>query len=106
MENYNFMPAVKCPHCGHVNHPEISGWGGQFNTRTKGCRKCGKDYTLVVYAQATTEPDISMEVSSLENRIEDLRKKIYLRRQGLIERSELLARELITIEASLAGNQN
>ena len=102
----NFHPAVKCPHCGKTNRPAISGWGGQFNTRTKECKYCNKEYTLVVYTEGTTEIDISLQISNLRGKIDYFRKRTYEIRNKLINKTAELAQEYIRTEASTRGRQN
>jgi len=105
-QNYNFMPAIKCPHCGKTNHPEISGWGGRFNTRSKVCRHCGLEYTLVVYAEATLEKDVSMSVRQYRDRIAYYRRRAYELLNKLINKAADYADEFIRIESSTGGRQN
>lgn len=102
----NFQPMVKCPVCGHANHPEISGWGGSFNTRTKECRKCGAEYTLVVYTEATLERDISLDIVSLRSKIDHYRKRVYELRTKLVNKAAEWAKEYIRVKAGTGGNQN
>ena len=102
----NFHPAVKCPHCGGTNRPAISGQGGQFNTRTKYCKHCEKDYTLVVYVEATTEVDATLQVSGLRSRISHYRERIYELRNKLTNKAAEFAEEYVMVEASTRGRQN
>ena len=102
----NFMPSVKCPHCGKANNPAISGWGGRFNTRTKVCRHCDREYTLVVYAEATLEKDVSMNICHYRGRIDYYRKRTHELLSKLINRCAEYAEEFIRVEAAAGGRQN
>lgn len=102
----NFMPAVKCPYCGKTNHPAISGWGGQFNTRTKYCRHCGEPYTFVVCADATTEPDISLAIATLGIKIDYLRQRTYECKNNLSNKYSDWAEEFLRVESGSRGKQN
>ena len=104
--DYNFMPAVKCPHCGKTNHPEISGWGGRFNTRTKVCRHCSLEYTLVVYAEATLEKDVSMGVRRYRDKIAYYRGRTYELLNRLVNKTAEYAEEFIRVQSSVGGGQN
>ena len=104
--DHNFMPAVKCPHCGKTNHPEISGWGGRFNTRAKMCRHCSLEYTLVVYAEATLEKDVSMEVRRYRDKIAYYRRRTYELLNKLASRMAEYAEEFIRVQSSVGGRQN
>lgn len=75
--DYNFLPAIKCPYCNKLNHPEISGFGGELSTRIKFCRHCEKEYRLLVYSFA--DKDINNTTYAINNkrkRIEYLKKRI------------------------------
>jgi len=102
----NFMPAVKCPHCGKTNHPEISGWGGRFNTRTKVCRHCGLDYTLVVYVEATLERDVSLKVCLYRDKVAYYRGRTYELLNRLMNKAAEYAEEFIRVQSSVGGRQN
>lgn len=105
--NLNFMPAVKCPHCGKLAHPEISGWGGELSTRTKYCRSCEKEYRLLVYSFVDTEIDnTSCEINSKRSRIEYLKQRIREKLHKITNKEAEWAEEFMRVEASTGGKQN
>ena len=104
--DYNFMPAVKCPHCGKTNRPAISGWGSTFNTRTKYCKYCEKEYTLVVYVESSTERDICRDVNYYKGRIDYYRKRTYELVNKLTNKAAEYAEEFLRVESGSRGRQN
>jgi len=103
----NFMPAIKCPYCGKPAHPAISGWGGTLSTRTKCCRHCGQEYTLVVYAYADTDTTVTpVKLNQMRRHIQILKERIARAQEKLIDRAADLADELIREMASSRGRQN
>lgn len=105
--NYNFMPAVRCPHCGKLAHPEISGWGGELSTRIKFCRYCGQEYRLVVYSFADKEVGVTTGlIHSYEDRIEYLKQRMREKLEGVRNREAEWAEEFLRIEMSTGGQQN
>lgn len=104
----NFNPTIRCPHCGGFNRPSISGWGREgLNNRLHTCKHCGKEYTVVIYVETSTDYKISdMHLSALKSRIEARKDQIKAAESGLVSRAEGLARELIRVEASSRGSQN
>ena len=103
----NFQPAVPCPHCGFVNRPAISGWGGELSTRHKVCKRCELEYTLIVYATSskdlTTTP---VQINMMKRRIELLKQRIARVQGKLIDTAADLADELIRQMANEAGRKN
>jgi len=91
----DFHPAVKCPHCKKVNRPAISGWGSTFNTRTKWCKYCQQEYTLVVFAEGTLDPDISMDLSIMRGKINRIKEILFRRKVALHEKIIKLSDEYI-----------
>jgi len=107
MENYNFMPAVHCPYCGKLAHPEISGWGGKVSTRTKFCRYCEKEYTLVVYSYADIDGTLTpTKLNQMRRDIKHLKERIAHEQGKLILEGADLADELIRVMASSKGKNN
>ena len=106
MENFN--PTVRCPHCGGVNRPSISGWGRQgLNNRQHMCKHCQKEYTVVVYVETSTDYKISdMHISALKSRIKTRKEQIKEMESGLVSEANGLAREYLRVEASAGGRQN
>ena len=103
----NFQPAVKCPYCGKTNRPAISGWGGTLSTRTKACKFCGKEYTLVVYSYADTDTTVTpVKVNMMKRDIQLIKERIAREQGKLINRAADLAEELISTMASSRGRQN
>jgi len=106
-ESYNFMPAVKCPYCGKLAHPQISGWGGELSTRTKYCRYCGQQYRLVVYATTDTEiQSTTAQVNSYLDRIDYLKQRIREKLNKVNNRCAEFAEEFLRVEMSVGGKQN
>ncbi|MBA7499221.1 hypothetical protein ES704_01961 [subsurface metagenome] len=105
--NYNFMPAVKCPHCGKLAHPEISGWGGELSTRVKYCRYCQQEYRLVVFSFTDKEIDsTTCRINSEIDRIKYLKQRIKEKLNNIANKSAEWAEEFIRVEASTGGKQN
>ena len=103
----NFMPAVNCPYCGNLAHPEISGWGGKISTRTKYCRRCKREYTLVVYSYADTDNTFTpTKLNQMRRDIKHLKKRIAHEQEKTILEGADLASELIRVMASERGRQN
>jgi len=101
------MPGVKCPHCGKTNHPEISGWGGQMSTRTKFCRSCGGEYTLVVYSYADTDTTFTpTKLNQMKRDIKHLKERIAHQQGKIMLEGADLAEELTRVMASSGGRQN
>jgi hypothetical protein len=105
--NYNFMPAVKCPYCGKLAHPEISGWGGTLSTRTKFCRYCENEYTLVVYSYADTDNIVTpTKLNQMKRHIRLLKERIAREQMKVISHSADLADEVVRVMAVSKGRQN
>lgn len=104
----NFNPRVKCPYCGFVNKPSISGWGSEgMNTRLHNCKRCNNEYTVIIYTEASTDYKISaMHLSALRSKIEARKQQIKEMESGLVREATGLAKEYIRVEASTGGNQN
>lgn len=107
IQDLNFQPAVKCPHCGKTSRPAISGWGGTLSTRTKGCHHCGQEYTLVVYSYADTDGTVTpVRLNQMKRHIQLLKERIAREQLKLINESADLADELLLVMASSRGRQN
>ena len=107
MQDLNFQPAVKCPHCGRTSHPAISGWGGTLSTRTKACHFCGKEYVLVVYSYADTDATVTpVRLNQMKRDIQLLKKRIAHEQGKIIVEGADLAGELIRVMASSKGRNN
>jgi len=105
--DYNFMPAVHCPHCGRLAHPEISGWGGELSTRTKYCRFCQKEYRLLVYSFADTDiENTTSAINSNIDRIKYLKQRINEKLNKVVNKRAEWAEEFIRVDASTGGRQN
>ena len=106
MENFN--PTIKCPHCGGVNRPSISGWGrAGLNNRQHTCKHCNEDYTVVVYVEASKNLEISDgHISAIKSKIKYQKARIKEMEQGLVNDSVEVAKEFIRVEASTYGKQN
>jgi len=104
----NFNPTIRCPHCGGVNRPSISGWGREgLNNRLHNCKNCGEEYTVVIYVETSTDYKISdMHISALKSRIEVRKEQIKAMESGLVSQAAAFAKEYIRVEASTGGNQN
>lgn len=107
MSDHNFMPAVRCPHCDGLVHPEISGWGGKVSTRTKICRHCEREYTLVVYAYADIDGTFTpTKLNEMKRDIQDLKKRIAHEQGKIIVKGADIADELVRVMASSKGRSN
>lgn len=61
----NFLPNIRCPHCGHFMVACVSGYGRTgYNTRGKQCPKCKAEFVVEVIVAAAkvgnTPDDITM----------------------------------------------
>jgi ribosomal protein S27AE len=82
MDN-NFLPNIKCPHCGANIVVAISGFGSELNTRKKLCSKCNRPFFLQILVQTTLYKEVmDGELNSYKNRISFLNKQ---RRKSLTE---------------------
>jgi len=103
----NFMPAVKCPYCGKLVHPAISGWGGELSTRVKCCRYCEKEYRLVVYSFADKEVGVTTgSIHFYQNKIEYLKQRIREKLNKVRNEYAEWAEEFLRVEQSTGGKQN
>ena len=104
----NFNPAVKCPHCGKVNRPSISGWGREgLNNRQHTCKHCDEDYTVVVYVETSKDLKISDgHISAIKSKIKYQKVRIREMEQDLLNTNVEIAKEFIRVEASTGGKQN
>ena len=101
-QDYNFQPVVRCPSCNGVNKPLISGWGREgLNTRFKTCKRCGLDYTLILYAKASLDPSIIEEIKVLEYEVKCLKERAYRRKDELLNERQEWKIELIKIQLIL-----
>ena len=107
IQDLNFQPAVKCPHCGKTSHPAISGWGGTLSTRTKTCHFCEKEYVLVVYSYASTDNVVTPQrLNQMKRHIKSLKERIAHKQDKIIVEGADLADELIRVMASSGGRNN
>ncbi len=106
MENFN--PTIRCPNCGGVNKPSISGWGREgLNNRWHTCKHCGEDYVVVVYVETSKDLEIADgHISAIKSKIKYQKGRIKEMEQGLINTSAEIAKEYIRLEASTGGKQN
>ncbi len=106
MENFN--PTVRCPRCGGVNRPSISGWGREgLNNRLHTCKHCNKDYTVVVYVETSKDLEISDgHISDIKSKTKYQKARIKEMEKGLLNDSVEVAKEFIRVEASTYGHQN
>jgi len=105
--NQNFQPIIKCPHCGRVAHPEISGWGGELSTRVKDCRHCGQVYRLLVYSFTDKEIDCTTGyINGKRSRIEYLKKRIREKLAKITNKEADWAEEFLRVNAICGGKQN
>ena len=54
----NFLPNIKCPHCGTSLVTSISGFGSELNIREKECYKCHKPYFVHIYVTTSIEKTV------------------------------------------------
>jgi len=103
----NFLPNVRCPHCGKVRPVSISGFGGELNIREKRCPHCGRDYKVAVLVTSHGDiPDSEADgaISELKSRLKWLRQQrkknayiLYMQVQEarrILEESEELAKRM------------
>lgn len=105
--NYNFQPLVKCPYCGKVQHPCISGFGGELSTRVKICHYCEKEYRLITYSFVDTDIEsTTCSINNKKDRINYLKRRIHEKINKITNEKAEWAEEFIRIEASTNGKQN
>ena len=104
----NFNPTVRCPHCGGINKPSISGWGRKgLNSRLHQCKHCLEDYVVLIYVETSTDYKVSdMHIRAIKSRIEARIEQIKEMESGLVGEATALAKEYLRVEASTGGNQN
>lgn len=56
----NFLPNIKCPHCGANIVIAISGFGSELNTREKFCSKCNRTFFVHILVQTTLYKELWM----------------------------------------------
>ena len=92
----NFLPNVKCPHCGANVVVAISGFGNELNTREKVCSKCNRPFFLHILVQTTLYKEVmDGEINSYKNRISFLNK----------QRKKSLTEQLVNYEIAKKINQ-
>jgi phage FluMu protein Com len=110
MSNLNLnglVPTIKCPHCDKINHPIISGWGGELSTRTKACKFCKLEYRLITYSFADTNiGETTCLINLKKSRIEFLKERIHKTLNKIIDKEYEWAKEYLRIEQSSGGKQN
>lgn len=85
----NFLPNIKCPHCGANIVVAISGFGSELNTREKFCGKCNRPFFVHILVQTTLYKEVmDGEINSYKNRIKFLNK----------QRKESLTKQLVNYE--------
>ena len=83
--NGNFLPNIKCPHCGKSIVTSLSGFSSELAIREKFCNKCNKPYFLQVFV--TTSLNKSIE----DGKINGVKRAI----MSLKERRKLTYIELL-----------
>ena len=92
----NFLPNIKCPHCGANVVVAISGFGSELNTREKFCSKCNRPFFVHILVQTTLYKEVvDGEINSYKSRIKFLNK----------QRKESLAEQLINYEIAQGFKQ-
>lgn len=87
----NFLPNIKCPHCGANIVIAISGFGSELNTREKFCSKCNKTFFVHILVQTTLYKEVvDGEINSYKHRIAFLNQ----------QRKKVLAERLIDYETA------
>lgn len=72
----NFLPNIKCPHCGANLVTSLSGFGSELNVREKQCYRCHKLYFLHVYVIANLHKAIlDGDIRQAKDRMKWLRKQ-------------------------------
>lgn len=92
----DFLPNIKCPHCGINIIVAISGFGSELNTREKFCSKCNRPFFVHILVQSTLYKEVTDgEINSYKSRIKFLNK----------QRKKDLAEQLISYETAQKFNQ-
>jgi len=79
----NFLPNIKCPHCGHNVVVAISGFGSELNTREKVCGKCNRPFFVHILVQTTLYKEVmDGEINTYKHRITFLNQQ---RKKNLAE---------------------
>lgn len=105
--DHDFQPTVKCPHCGKVQHPCISGYGGKLSTRFKDCKNCGKPYTVLVLTKASTNMNLAtFKIRDMQNQIKRLTTKLEERWNSLVSISEEQAKHVRFFQNPFCGRNN
>lgn len=100
--NINFMPEIKCPHCGNSQHASLSGWGRSgLNVRFKYCRKCEKEFSVVIYVETCTPEELPNDGS-----IRSLKDSIKYQKEHRKKRQEQLILELQIEKSKTSGEWN
>lgn len=89
----NFLPNVKCPHCGAKIVVAISGFGGELNVREKVCTKCHQPFFVQLLVQTTTNREVT------DGQINSYKKSIMAFNK---QRNEALATQLVKYEIAKA----
>jgi len=71
----NFCPNIKCPFCGNHQVVAISGFGSELNIRVKYCKKCDKEFKLLVYVTTCDNSDFTDgDLSAIKSQIKILKE--------------------------------
>lgn len=85
----DFLPNIKCPHCGKHTVVAISGFGGELNTRDKQCKECKIDfYVHILVTTSIHKQIVDGEVNGLKDRIGFLRREREKSYVGLLTKYE------------------
>jgi hypothetical protein len=88
-ESLNYLVNLTCPHCGRHALCAISGFGGKLAVRQKECRSCGREFYVHLYAQTSTEKDITDgEIASVKDSIRYLSNERHRTKAELLLKHE------------------
>jgi len=101
----DFLPNVKCPHCGKSFVTPVGGFGREgYNSRQNICKYCKRDIVVEVVVKVSKPEDAIADIflSGVDNSIDHIRrtrKKSYQEKLELLQMlQEYHRRELEEIE--------
>lgn len=103
MTDCGFAPTVRCPHCGHILRPQVTGWARTgLNVRFKSCYGCQKEFKIILYVETSADEIDDSQVRSLQDRVKKERRN---RRNFLLDLEKQLVYQrgkyLETVEAKI-----
>ena len=97
MGDYGFAPTVRCPHCGHVLRPQMTGWARTgINSRFKDCKVCKQEFYVVAYVYTSKKSPRDNDIRQIEDSIRRLNRVIK-------ERIDKLDEQLVIVRSAWRG---